>query len=68
MFHVLPPCLCVKVAPESHWPQMHALILVVSAKKKPVSSTSGMKLSVETSSLLQVREQERKFHRRRMQS
>lgn len=42
----------VQIAPESHWPDMHALICVVSDDKKGTSSTSGMQRTVETSSLL----------------
>lgn len=30
-----------QVADEDHWPEMRALILVVSADKKDTSSTSG---------------------------
>ncbi|KID90538.1 diphosphomevalonate decarboxylase [Metarhizium guizhouense ARSEF 977] len=43
------------VAPASHWPSMRALILVVSAAKKGVSSTSGMQQTVATSGLFQQR-------------
>lgn len=43
------------VAPKSHWPDMKALILVVSAAKKGVSSTTGMQTTVKTSSLFQTR-------------
>lgn len=43
--------LAVQVAPESHWPEMRAAILVVSAAKKGVSSTAGMQATVHTSSL-----------------
>ncbi|KAL8694551.1 MAG: hypothetical protein Q9218_000807 [Villophora microphyllina] len=43
------------VAPRSHWPEMRALILVVSAEKKGVSSTTGMQTTVQTSSLFQTR-------------
>lgn len=43
--------LAVQVAPASHWPTIRALILVVSAEKKGVSSTSGMQITVSTSSL-----------------
>ncbi len=32
----------LKVAPESHWPELVALVCVVNANKKAVSSTSGM--------------------------
>ncbi|KAM6223165.1 diphosphomevalonate decarboxylase [Rhynchocyon petersi] len=44
-----------QVAPESHWPELRVLILVVSAEKKFVGSTAGMQTSVETSALLQYR-------------
>lgn len=47
--------LAVQVAPQSHWPDMHALICVVSDDKKGTSSTSGMQRTVETSALLQHR-------------
>jgi len=45
----------VEVAPKEHWPDMHALICVVSDVKKGTSSTSGMQRTVETSLLLQHR-------------
>ncbi|KAF2788101.1 diphosphomevalonate decarboxylase [Melanomma pulvis-pyrius CBS 109.77] len=44
-----------QVAPASHWPDMRALILVASAAKKDVSSTSGMQTTVATSSLFASR-------------
>jgi len=47
--------LAVQVAPASHWPTMRALILVVSAEKKGVSSTSGMQITVSTSKLFKRR-------------
>ena len=47
--------VAVEVAPASHWPTMRALILVVSAAKKGVSSTSGMQITVATSELFQRR-------------
>lgn len=47
--------LAIEVAPQSHWPDMHALICVVSDDKKGTSSTSGMQRTVETSPLLQHR-------------
>lgn len=47
--------LAEEVAPREHWPQMHALICVVSDAKKGTSSTSGMQRTVETSPLLQHR-------------
>lgn len=43
------------VAPASHWPSMRALILVVSAAKKGVSSSSGMQQTVATSGLFKSR-------------
>ncbi|KAK9770681.1 putative GHMP kinase [Seiridium cardinale] len=45
----------VEVAPAAHWPNMRALILVVSAAKKGVSSTSGMQQTVATSGLFKQR-------------
>lgn len=47
--------LAVEVAPRSAWPDMRALILVASAEKKGVSSTSGMQATVATSSLFAAR-------------
>jgi diphosphomevalonate decarboxylase len=47
--------LAVEVASREHWPEMHALICVVSDDKKGTSSTSGMQRTVETSALLQHR-------------
>lgn len=43
------------VAEASHWPDMRALILVASAAKKGVSSTSGMQQTVATSGLFKQR-------------
>ena len=45
----------VQVAPASHWPEMRAAILVVSDKKKSVSSTAGMQATVKTSTLFKER-------------
>ncbi|KAI8850492.1 Mvd mevalonate diphosphate decarboxylase [Chytridium lagenaria] len=42
----------VQVAPESHWPNMSALILVASDARKDTGSTEGMQLTVATSDLL----------------
>ncbi|KAK9877226.1 hypothetical protein WA026_016973 [Henosepilachna vigintioctopunctata] len=47
--------LAVQIAPETHWPEMRVLVLVVNDKTKTYSSTSGMKTSVETSTLLKHR-------------
>ncbi|KAM9122543.1 diphosphomevalonate decarboxylase [Pangshura tecta] len=44
-----------QVAPETHWPELRVLILVVSAEKKQVGSTAGMQTSVDTSPLLKHR-------------
>lgn len=45
----------VQIAPETHWPNMRALILVVSDAQKDTSSTAGMSTSVATSALLHHR-------------
>lgn len=47
--------LAEEVAPASHWPEMRALILVVSAEKKDVPSTEGMQTTVSTSNLFATR-------------
>lgn len=47
--------LAEEVAPQSHWPEMHAVICVVSDAKKGTSSTAGMQRTVATSPLLQHR-------------
>ncbi|GAA5981438.1 hypothetical protein JCM11641_004763 [Rhodosporidiobolus odoratus] len=47
--------VAVEVAPADHWPDMHALILVVSDKKKGTPSTAGMQRTVATSPLLRHR-------------
>jgi diphosphomevalonate decarboxylase len=47
--------LAEQVAPASHWPQMRALILVVSDAKKDVPSTQGMQATVATSALFSER-------------
>lgn len=44
-----------EVAPMSHWPEMKALILVVSAEKKGTPSTAGMQTTAETSTLAPAR-------------
>lgn len=46
-----------QVEPESHWPELRILVLVVSAERKPIGSTSGMQTSVQTSLLLKHRAQ-----------
>ncbi|RUS91995.1 hypothetical protein EGW08_000208 [Elysia chlorotica] len=45
----------VQVQPETHWPQMRSLILVVSDQKKHVGSTEGMQTTVQTSDLMEKR-------------
>ncbi|GAQ07875.1 diphosphomevalonate decarboxylase [Aspergillus lentulus] len=47
--------LAEEVAPASDWPEMRAIILVVSAEKKDVPSTEGMQTTVATSSLFATR-------------
>jgi diphosphomevalonate decarboxylase len=47
--------LAEEVSPASHWPDMRALILVVSAAKKDVPSTEGMQATVKTSLLFETR-------------
>ena len=47
--------LAEEVATASHWPEMRAIILVVSADKKDVPSTEGMQTTVATSSLFAQR-------------
>lgn len=47
--------VAVEVAPARHWPELHALILVVSDKKKGTPSTAGMQRTVATSDLLHHR-------------
>lgn len=47
--------LAEQVAPASAWPEMRAVILVVSAAKKGVSSSSGMQQTVATSGLFKQR-------------
>ncbi|KAJ6063997.1 hypothetical protein N7499_012677 [Penicillium canescens] len=49
--------LAEEVAPASHWPEMRALVLVVSAEKKDVPSTEGMQTTVGTSALFAERAQ-----------
>lgn len=47
--------IATQVVPESHWPEMRILVLVVSDKRKKVSSSTGMQNSVNTSELLKYR-------------
>lgn len=45
----------VQVVPESHWPEMRVLVLVVNAGQKKVSSTGGMAITVQNSELFRHR-------------
>ncbi|KAJ3192717.1 diphosphomevalonate decarboxylase [Irineochytrium annulatum] len=47
--------VAVQVAPETHWSDMSALILVASDARKETGSTVGMQQTVETSALLKER-------------
>lgn len=47
--------LAVEVAPREHWPDLQALICVVSDAKKGTPSTAGMQRTVATSPFLQHR-------------
>lgn len=47
--------IAVTVAPATHWPDLHILILVVNDNKKKVGSTNGMARSVVTSELIKYR-------------
>jgi diphosphomevalonate decarboxylase len=47
--------IAVQIAPASHWPDLHVLILVVNDSKKKIGSTSGMRTSVLTSELIKYR-------------
>lgn len=47
--------MAVQVAPESHWPDLEALICVVSDAKKGTSSTEGMQHTIQTSPLMKER-------------
>ncbi|KAJ2882931.1 diphosphomevalonate decarboxylase, partial [Coemansia aciculifera] len=47
--------LAVQVAGRQHWPELQALVLVASDKKKAISSTAGMQTTVETSALFAER-------------
>ncbi|XP_008308874.1 diphosphomevalonate decarboxylase [Cynoglossus semilaevis] len=47
--------LAQQVEPETHWPELRILVLVASAERKLVGSTSGMQTSVQTSCLLKHR-------------
>eukprot|EP01041_Mallomonas_annulata_P009155 gene9155-18966_t len=47
--------IAVQLADHQHWPEMRAVVLVVSDKEKDTSSTSGMETSKATSPLLLYR-------------
>jgi len=44
-----------QIRPASYWPEMRVLILVAGAGPKKIPSTDGMRLTVETSELIQHR-------------
>ncbi|CEP12016.1 hypothetical protein [Parasitella parasitica] len=44
-----------QIAPETHWPDLQALICVVSDAKKGTSSTAGMQSTIKTSLLMNER-------------
>ncbi|KAI7869063.1 diphosphomevalonate decarboxylase [Spinellus fusiger] len=47
--------LAVQVAPETHWPDLEALVCVVSDAKKGTSSTQGMQNTLQSSPLMKER-------------
>ncbi|CAE7751249.1 Mvd [Symbiodinium microadriaticum] len=47
-----------QIADENHWPELRAVILVVSDREKDTSSTAGMQTSIQTSPLLRFRADE----------
>jgi len=47
--------IAVQIADENHWPEIRALICVVSDAKKETSSTTGMQTTVATSPLIDYR-------------
>lgn len=47
--------IAIQIADENHWPEIRAVILVVSDKEKDTSSTAGMETSRLTSPLLNFR-------------
>ncbi|KAG0487997.1 hypothetical protein HPP92_006808 [Vanilla planifolia] len=49
--------IAVQLVDETHWDELVIIVAVVSSRQKETSSTSGMRESVETSSLLQHRAQ-----------
>jgi diphosphomevalonate decarboxylase len=47
--------IAVQVCDENYWSDLEVLVCVVSARKKAVASTSGMRETVQTSGLLRAR-------------
>jgi diphosphomevalonate decarboxylase len=47
--------IAVQIAPASHWPELHVLILVVKDSKKKTGSTNGMARTILTSDLIKYR-------------
>lgn len=48
-------CVAQQFADHNHWPEMQVLCVVVKGKKKDVSSTKGMQMSVQTSPMMKER-------------
>jgi diphosphomevalonate decarboxylase len=47
--------LAIQVAPETHWPEMQVLVLVVNDNRKDTSSTEGMQKTANTCDLMEYR-------------
>jgi diphosphomevalonate decarboxylase len=47
--------MAVQVAPETHWPEMEVLILVVNDNRKETSSTEGMQQTANTCDMMEYR-------------
>jgi len=47
--------MAIQVAPETHWPEMQVLILVVNDSRKDTSSTEGMQQTVCTCDMMEYR-------------
>ncbi|XP_019762590.2 diphosphomevalonate decarboxylase isoform X2 [Dendroctonus ponderosae] len=47
--------IATQIAPADHWPEMRIIVLVVNDCRKKYSSTSGMKTTTETSTLVKFR-------------
>lgn len=51
-------CICETIDPVKHWPELRAMIFVVSQDQKKMSSTEAMRNSVNSSELLAHRAQD----------